>query len=312
MNYKFLTMRNIRFSVSLLLVGASLLMCHSCTTCSRKRTVENITVDLADLITDTTYLNMARKAYYALPTPIELSRLIKSSGIAWQPALLNDPAEAAKYLTHRKMALNFGVYITDLTYAGLFEQPQTVLRYKRAIEQLTEGLGLQSAIDASTMKLLEENINDKDAVLRIISDMYVSCTAFLDESDRYSLTLAILTGGWVEAMYIATSVINEIMPSNESRMKQLVVDQKLTFDMLWQGLSELKNIPDVADLMNDLSQLAKLYDVIGVDHSPNTVEIADDGQSSNIVSANITDVTPKKFAQIKEQIQILRQTFTKI
>ena len=305
-------MRNIRFLVSLLLVGACMLMYHSCTTCSRKRTVEDITVDLADLITDTTYLNMVRTAYYALPTPIELSMLIKSSGIAWQPALLNDPAEAVKYLTHRKMALNFGVYLTDLTYAGLFEQSQTVLRYKRAIEQLTDGLGLQSAIDLNTLQLLEENINDKDAVLRIISDMYASCTALLNESDRYSLTLAILTGGWVEAMYIATSVINEIVPSNESRMKQLVVDQKLTFDMLWQVLSDLKTIPDVAALMNDLLQLAKLYDVIGVDHSPNTVEIADDGHSSHIVSANITDVTPEKFAQIKEQIQILRQNFTKI
>jgi len=255
---------------------------------------------------------MVRTAYYALPTPIELSMLIKSSGIAWQPALLNDPAEAVKYLTHRKMALNFGVYLTDLTYAGLFEQSQTVLRYKRAIEQLTDGLGLQSAIDLNTLQLLEENINDKDAVLRIISDMYASCTALLNESDRYSLTLAILTGGWVEAMYIATSVINEIVPSNESRMKQLVVDQKLTFDMLWQVLSDLKTIPDVAALMNDLLQLAKLYDVIGVDHSPNTVEIADDGHSSHIVSAKITDVTPEKFAQIKEQIQILRQNFTKI
>ena len=305
-------MRNIRFSVFLLIGVASMLMCHSCTTCSRQRTVEDITIDLADLITDSAYLNMARKAYYALPTPIELSMLIKSSGITWQPALLNDPAEAAKYLTHRKMALNFGVYLSDLTYAGLFEQPQAVLRYKHAIEQLTEGLGLQSALDLNTMQLLEENINDKDAVLRIISDMYASCTASLDESDRYSLTLAILTGGWVEAMYIATTMINEILPSNESRMRQLVVDQKLTFDMLWHVLSDLKNLPDVAALLDDLLQLAKLYDIIGVEHTPNLVEVADDGQSSNIVSVNIDDVTPEKFAKIKEQIQILRKNFTNI
>jgi len=305
-------MRNKRFSIFLLIGVVCVLLCHSCTTCSRKRTIADITVDLADLVTDTTYLHMARVAYYALPTPIELSMLIKKSGIAWQPALLHDPAEAVKYLTHRKMALNFGVYLTNLTYAGLYEQSQTALRYKRAIEQLTEGLGLQSVIDANTMLLLEENINDKNAVLRIISDMYASCTASLDESDRYSLTLAILTGGWVEAMYIATGMINEILPSNEGKMKQLVVDQKLTFDMMWQVMSDMKNIPDVAALMSDLLQLAKLYDIVGADHSPNTVKTADDGQSSHIVSANITDVTPKKFAQIKEQIQILRQNFTNI
>jgi len=288
-----------------------MLICHSCSTCSRQQTVENITIDLADLAIDTTYVNMARKAYYALPTPIEMSIMIKNSGIVWQPALLNDPANAAKYLTHRKMALNFGVYFTDMTYAGLLGQSQTVLRYKRAIQQLTEGLGLQSAVDLNTLQLLEANINDRDAVLRIIADTYASCMELLNESDRYSLTLAILTGGWVEGMYIVTSMINEIMPSDESKMKQMIVDQKLTFDMMWQVMSDLKNIPDVAALMNDLSQLAQLYDLIGVDHTPNLVEVVDDGQYSHIVSDNKDDVTPATFAKIKEQIQILRQNFIK-
>lgn len=304
-------MRNTRFFIFLLIGSACMLICHSCSTCSRQQTVENITIDLADLAIDTTYVNMARKAYYALPTPIEMSIMIKNSGIVWQPALLNDPANAAKYLTHRKMALNFGVYFTDMTYAGLLGQSQTVLRYKRAIQQLTEGLGLQSAVDLNTLQLLEANINDRDAVLRIIADTYASCMELLNESDRYSLTLAILTGGWVEGMYIVTSMINEIMPSDESKMKQMIVDQKLTFDMMWQVMSDLKNIPDVAALMNDLSQLAQLYDLIGVDHTPNLVEVVDDGQYSHIVSDNKDDVTPATFAKIKEQIQILRQNFIK-
>ena len=303
-------MQNKRFFVFLLIVSA--FMYHSCSRCSRQRTIEDFTIDLADLINDSTYLNMARTAYYALPTPIEMSMLIKKLGIAWQPALLNDPADAAKYLTFRKMAINFGVYITDLTYAGLFEQSQTVLRYKLAIQQLMEGLGLQSAVDPNTLQLLEANINDKDAVLRIISDMYASCTISLNESDRYSLTLSILTGSWVEAMYIATTMINEIMPPDESRMMQLVVDQKLTFDIMWQAMSDQKNIPDIAVLMNDLAQLAKIYDSIGVGHTPNIVETADDGLSSHIVSNNTVDVTPETFAKVKEQIQILRQNFIKI
>ena len=305
-------MRKIYLSISLLIGGAVMLTCHSCSTCSRQQaTVEGITIDLADLAIDTSYVSMARKAFYALPTPIEMSMLIKSSGIGYQSTLLNDPANVSKYMTSQKMALNFGVYITDLTYAGLFEQSQTVLRYKRAILQLTEGLGIRSAIDPNIMQLLEANINNKDIVMQIISDTYASCTASLNEDDRYSQTLAILTGGWMEGMYIATGMIDEKLLSNENRMKQLVVNQKLTFDMMWQVMSELKDISEVADLMNEMSELAQLMNQVSVSQTPNEVATADDGTTSNISSMNINNVTSEVFAKIKDQIQILRDNFIK-
>ena len=269
-------------------------------------------IDLAALAVDSSYVDMARKVLYALPTPIEMSMLVKNQGIDYQPAMLNDPASASKYLTNRTMALNFGVYVTDLAYAGLFEQAQTVLRYKGAIQQLTEGLGLSSAIDRKTIQMLEENINDKDMVLRLASDIYASCAASLNENDRHFLTLAILIGGWVEGMYISTGTIDEKLLLHENRMGQLVVDQILTFDMIWQAMSDMKNIPDVAAMMNDLSDLAQLYDKINVNQTPNEVTVAPDGKSSIITSSNHISVTPETFVQIKSQIQTLHHIITKI
>jgi len=183
------------------------------------------------------------------------------------------------------MALNFGAYITDLTYAGLFEQSQTVLRYKLAVRILTEGLGLMPAINLNTMQQLEDNINNKQEVLRIISDTYASCTAALNENDRYFLTLAMFIGGWAEAAYIATSLTT----LHDNRTKQLMVDQKLTFDMLWMAMSNMNNIPEVAEMMADLSNLAQLLDKL-----------------------DVNNVTPEEYTQIKEQIRFFRQNFTKI
>ena len=280
-------MRNISFSIFLLIGGFCVLMCHSCTTCSRQQAVKDITIDLADLAIDTTYVNMARKVFYALPTPIELAVMIRNMGITYQPALLNDPSSVSNYLTYQKMALNFGTYITDITYAGLLEQSQTILRYRPAIRQLTEGLGLQAAVNFSNIQDLEENINDKDAVLRIISDIYASCTASLNEDDRYFLTLAMFIGGWVEGMYLAHSLIDMLSPDAENRMKQLFVDQKLTFEMIWQVMNELKDKSDITAMMNDLSELARLLDKTEVDN-----------------------LTPEVNTKIKEQIFFLRQNMT--
>jgi len=301
-----------RFPILLLIFGACTLIFQSCSTCSRRQTVENITIDLADMAIDSSYIDMARKVFYALPTPVEMSMLIKSQGIDYQSALLNDPANASKYLTHRKMAMNFGAYITDLTYAGLFGQSQTVLRYKGAIQKLAEGLGLQSAIDLKTLQMLENNINDRDEVLRIISDIYASCTATLNENDRYFLTLAMLIGGWIEGMYISAATLEEDLFSHENRMSQLVVDQILAFDMIWQVMSDMKNVPDVAAMMSDLSELAQLYDRISINQTPNEVTVAPDGKTGIISSANFNNVTPEMFAKIKSQIQTLRHQMTKI
>ena len=299
-----------RFSTTLLVCGVCMFILHSCSTCSRQQTVKDITIDLADLAIDSSYVIMAQKVFYALPTPIEMSMMVKNLGVTYQSVLLNDPANASKYLTHQKMALNFGAYITDLTYAGLFDQSQTVLNYKQSIQQLAEGLGLLSSIDPNTMEQLEANIHNKTAVMQIISETYASCTASLNEDDRYFLTLAMLVGGWVEGMYIATSMTDEKLVSVEKNMKQLVIDQKLTFDMIWQALSDMKTNPDIASLMNVLTDLAYLYDKVSINQTPNTVTSGDDG-NTNISSMNVSNVTQQMFAEIKDQIQVLRHNFTK-
>jgi len=273
-------MQKIRFSIFLLIGGACMLMSQSCSTCSRQQTIERITIDLADLSIDSSYIDMARQVFFALPTPIEMSLLMKNLGITFQADLLNDPANASKYLTNQKRALNFGAYITDLTYAGLFEQSQAALRYKMAVRTLMDGLGLLPYIDLKTIQQLENNINNKEAVLEIVSETYASCTAALNENDRYFLTLAMFVGGWVEAAYIATSQTT----MHDNRTKQLMGDQKLTFDMMWHVMSDLKDIPEVAAMMDDMSGLAQLLDKLDVEN-----------------------VTPEEFIKIKEQIKILRQ-----
>jgi hypothetical protein len=278
---------------------------YSCNTCSRPGTVESITVnlaDLADLAVDSFHINISGKQLFASePKPIGVAMLIKNWGNP-NPALLNDPANASGYLTKKKMALNFGIYITDMVSAGLYGQTQTVLRYKQAVTPLVEGLGLQSAIDRGKEQLIEKNLNNKKELLNIISDIYASCTAFLSEDDRDFYALAMLTGGWVEGMYIGASMIDESQSSNESKMKQLVMDNKATFDILWQALGQIDNIPEEATtLMFEMSYIAQIFGHQTLLSTP---------PNAGIVNTE-DDVTPKLFADLKNYVQLLRQQFVK-
>ena len=287
------------------LIGVScMVLLHSCSMCSRPKTIESIVVDIdmTDLVMDSIYIQMGHKVLFALPTPIEASMLIKNWGVPY-PELLNDPANASAYLTKKKQALNLGVYITDMTTAGLYEQTQTVLRYRQAFMTLIEALGLQSVATQNIMQQLEDNINDKNQLLEIISNLYASASEFLSDDDRDFYALAMLTGGWVEGMFIAVNMVDDSQPGNEEKMKQIITDNKLTFDLLWQALGELDVIPDDAIyLMLDMSYIAHLFG-----HQTLISQSAPPRDPNN----NINNITPKFFAEVKEHIRILRQTFVR-
>ena len=297
------TMRRVRSSIFFFISIFCMFLYYSCSTCSSPQTVKNITVDidlaeLAKLADNSIYLEMGNKVLYSMPTPIEASMLVKNWGIP-NPALLNNPANASSYLTKKKQALNLGVYLSDLLSAGLYEQTQTVLHYKQALSELVEGLGLQSVVDKNVMKKIESNVNNKNELLQIVSDVYASCSEYFCEDDRDFYALAIMSGGWVEGMYLATSMIDETQVSNEEQMKQIVNENKLTFDLLWQALGEIDNIPeDAVYLMLDMSYLARLLGHKTLDSISPKVDI------------NNIDV--QFFAELKSHIQLLRDQFTKI
>ena len=297
-------MRHIRLFLSIFAGFACISVLNSCNTCNRPQTLESIVIDidLSELADESIYLSMSNQVLYALPTPIEASMLVKNWGVP-HTELLNDPAHASAYLTKKKQALNLGVYITDLTTAGIYEQTQTVLRYKQAIMQLIEGLGLQSAADADKIKELEDNLNNKSELLRIVSDIYASCTEFLSEDDRDFYALAMLSGGWVEGMHLATGMIDENDAASLENMKNVVTENKLTFDLLWEALGNLDVIPDEAlYLMLDMSYLAHIYG-----HST-LLSVS----AGNEARGSIDNVTPEFFADFKSHIAQLRNQFTKI
>jgi hypothetical protein len=255
---------------------------------------------------------MAQKVFYSLPTPIEMSILIKNLGIEYRGVLLNDPTFASKYVTHSKMAINFGIYVTDLVYSGLFDQTQTMLRYKLAIQRMVDGLGISAAIDNNLLKNLEANTNDRDGMLRILSEIYSSCSAHLnDDADRKFLVISSIVGGWVEGMYIASSLTNENLAANEKQIEQLVIDQKLTFDMIWQAMSDTQQIPEIAALMSEMTGLAQAFDKVEIDQMQSSVKFDEKSQTSVIESISLSSVDVETFTEIKQQIQTLRHNFVK-
>src|SRR4030042_3766811 len=112
------------FLVLILLFGLS-----GCKSESKKASQD---VNIEDFITDDEIfddIDKAKKIFYSLPSPLETAMLIKSAGAEYDEQLLNSIDNTRNYTSTKSLALNLGIYTTDLSFASLFDQTQTSIKY---------------------------------------------------------------------------------------------------------------------------------------------------------------------------------------
>jgi len=111
-----------------------------------------------------------KEIFYSLPSPLETAMILKQAGAKYNEELLNPTGNVSKYVTNKSMALNLGIYTTDLSYASLFDQTQATINYMNASKKMAEGLGILNAIDEDIIERLEANVNNRDIIMDIISE----------------------------------------------------------------------------------------------------------------------------------------------
>lgn len=277
----------------------------SCNSCSSKKAPE-VQVDVDTELMEN--INQAKKIFYSLPSPLETAMLIKTAGATYNEKLLNPLSNVSNYTTSKSMALNLGIYTTDLSFASLFDQTQTAINYMQAAKKLANGLGILDAIDNKTIQRLEENINNRDVIMDIISETFMATSSFLKENDRTAIASIVLVGGWIEGLYIGTSLID---PNNlkDNKLVERVVDQKLSLDIVLKLLEENKNNPDVASVYVEMNELKKVFDKIEIKTSK--IEAVTD-KATNVTTLKSTSkqiVTPEVFRELTDKIRSIRSNF---
>jgi hypothetical protein len=278
------------------LIIATVCLLASCGSGRNKNTTE-VKVDSAELEQDIfTDISHAKQIFYSLPSPLESAMLIKSAGATYNEKVLNSLTNVNKYTTNKSMALNLGIYITDLSYASLFDQAQTTIKYMDAAKKMADGLGITDAIDQNTINRLEENINNRDIILDIISETFMSSTAFLKENDRQPLATVALVGGWVEGLYIATQLVGDVS-IDDNKIVQRIVDQKLSLDMVLKLLDNNKENADIANIKVFVNELKKIYDKITIKSSKIQPVTDEKSEVTTLKSKSSSNITQEVFTE---------------
>lgn len=240
--------------------------------------------------------SQAKTVLNAIPSPVETVALLKSAGAKYNPQYLNPIENVSNYSTAAAKALNLGVYGCDLSFTSIFDQTQESMLYLRCANTLSNELGIMGVFDENTSARLEANQNDKDSLLSIISESFMTADTYLNNNGQPGISTLIVAGGWIEGLFIATRVAND---TKKEEVSSQIIKQKASLDNLIKLLElQQADSEDVKKILAQLVALRGIYEKAGVvSTTADSVKTAD----IKITADQLKSITDKA-AEIRAKI----------
>ena len=240
-----------------------------------------------------------------IPSPLEISVLLKESGSKYNGALLNQSDNLPKYNNNYKKALNLGVYGTDLGYTNIYGQNQDGIKYISSIKSLADELNIGQFFDIETIGRLAANSKNLDSLLLITTLNFNHINHYLQSQGRDNLSVLLLTGGWLEAMQITCQVAAK-KPSKE--LFEKIGEQKIILEQILLLFSFYKDDTNMAGLLKDLDLLKAAYEKVSINYTykessmeiVNGVAVIKDNSTTTI---DITEQTVEEIRTITNSIR---------
>ena len=205
---------------------------------------------------------------YPLPTAFEVTEMINKIEASFIIGITNPTSNVDKYFTDKDQALNLGVYSADLSYASTYQIKQEVMNFMDASQLLIMELDITGAFSKEFIDEVEANINNKDQLVDLITNSFYDTYEYLVKSKKEDLSLLVVAGSWIEALYISCN-ISETIYDNPDFVK-IILHQKTSLDKLIDLLTPHNEHETIKSLLNDLKPIKKVYD--SVDEKGITVE----------------------------------------
>lgn len=236
----------------------------------------------------------------SIPSPLEISVLLKESGKKYNSAFLNPADNISKYNNNFKRALNLGIYGTDLGYTNIYEQNQDGVKFMASIKSLADGLNIGQFFDIETIGRLATNSKNLDSLLLITTQNFNSINHYLQTQSRSNLSVLLLTGGWLEAMHITCNVA--AMDPNNKELQEKIGEQKVILENIILLLSFYKDSdPNMASLLTEMEGLKKVFDKVEITYTykESTFEVVNGVMVIKDNSSTTIQITPENVKEIQ-------------
>ncbi len=249
------------------------------------------------------------QTYYLIPSPEGLFSFIKDGKLKFSDAVTNPTNNIDDYVDTREKEINFGIYSADLAYVASFNKYQQSVDYLNTVRTLSDEIGISAVFDQNLIGRIDNIIDDQDSLLKVTSDSYLSIVRYLESSDRKKSLALIVTGGWVESIYVVVNLLDSY--KQDAKVISLLASQKHVVNNLFSYLEQMKSEPSIQMTINDLKPLSDFYASLEV--QTETSKDAEQPKDGKIVVGGNSKIimTEAQFLTLKKEITAIRNKMTK-
>lgn len=268
------------------------------------RNVESINTHITQKANNREKVKRIKKIFFALPSPLELTLLFKKENVAYHADKLHNTSKRKQYELTKQKALNLGIYGADLSYSGLFGRHQSAIEYFAASQMLAEDLGIGRTFQSKFVSRLEENAANRDTLLQVVSDFFLENDSYLKDHDQQDISTYVLTGGWIEGLYLGTQMIDE--NTDAVGIKEIISNQKNSLRNVILLLQNLNDKEGVEDLIDEIGMLEMYYGEIEDAKVVSSSEENSEGVLRISDNANKVEMSDETFIKIKDKVAVIR------
>ena len=238
---------------------------------------------------------------YSLPSPLQIARIFKKSGLTYIDGLTNDQKDPSKYTSKFSKALNMGIYSADLAYNVMNKQKQGALSYMKLSKQLADDLGMGSAFEEGNIpERFEKNLSNEDSLTYIVAELQMSTDTYLQDNEQQEISSIAFSGAWIESVYLGAKVFEK---SKDAKLNNKISEQMTILGQILKVLEKQKDKDSaITGLITDLTSVKTVYD--GLDSVKN-FKPAEEGVSE------VINLSEKEIETVSKTIVEVRGKFVK-
>ncbi len=246
---------------------------------------------------------------FSIPSPFVTAQFLKQISAEYNSDLLSPSENKNKYVSTYDKSLNLGIYTADLAYCTMFEEYAQLSKYIKTVKAISSELLISNAYTDELLSKFEDGIVDKDTLNKIFIETYRETELYLRENNRENVFELIITGAWVESLYIMTETINE---KNNKELMRRIGEQKYTLSALLNILAGI-NIQNEksALLLSRLRELNTYFEQIEINYIYSDKIVFEKDKKTVLLSETDTKISPELLRKISDKIFDIRKFIIK-
>lgn len=200
-----------------------------------------------------------RKIIASIPIPFEIMNKVAGSGLPYKKEMLNPDGNVSKYNTAEGQAVNIGVYGADMAYMIAFERLGESGAYLKSVRMLADAVVIPTVFNEATMNKYQMESDKQDSVQKMMHTSYTRIDSTLQSNERFGLAALVVTGGWVESLYLTTQQLNgEAKTETNKLLFDMLEEQQKHTDDVISMLAMFPNDSLFMEMHNDIAEYKKL------------------------------------------------------